>query len=242
MSDDMGRVFSFDGVDGGLSAGLEIAGFLDLRLNHVAGIEELRRIGPHRLFFVRKVRQRLVLDPDETRRVDGLLLGGRRDRSHFVPLIHHPLANLDVNEPSFDTRSFQGGRQVDREHARVCVGRAKDFSVQHPGARHVERVLRPTLDFVGTIEPLDARANQPRLIGPRILRVRRRHRRRWWRRSLLGLIIRARFVSHVPPLSLKGLLQPRAHGYRSGRCSRREPDGLVRAWDWDFSRAARRSP
>ena len=74
-----------------LEAGREIAGFLRLPGAHVAAGEDRGRGAGQRLLDDGDVRQDFVLDLDQPRRVDRVLLGVGGDRRHLVALEHHAL-------------------------------------------------------------------------------------------------------------------------------------------------------
>ena len=89
VRDDVRRVGLFERVRRRLEAGREVAGFLRLPLPDVAAGEHLRRVPGERLIDADDVRQHLVLDLDQPRRVDRVFLGVGGDRRDLVPLEHH---------------------------------------------------------------------------------------------------------------------------------------------------------
>jgi hypothetical protein len=109
-------------VRGGLEAGVEVAELLRLALADVSGGEHLRRIRRHRLRLAREVRQRLVLDADQPRRVAGAILGVGRDAGDHVALIHRFGTRVLPGDHTLHARSGLGRGKVDRHDACMRVG------------------------------------------------------------------------------------------------------------------------
>ncbi len=178
VADHVRRVGRLDDVRGLVEAGGDVAGLLGAALLGVAAGKHQRRVRRHGLLDVREVRQHLVADADQPRRVERALFGVGRDGGDRIALIHHLRAGLRVGQHRLDAGRFFRGGQVDRHHPRVRVRRADHLAVDHAGAVDVVGVAGAAADLVRSVEPLDRRADQHRLLGPRIL------------------------VSHAPPPSL----------------------------------------
>ena len=162
MRDDVRRIGFLDRMRRRLEAGREIARFLRLSLTHVSAGEHRRRRPGQRLLDHRDVRQNLVLDADQPRRVDRVLLGVGGNGCHLVALKHHAvvlrIGRIAPDERGPDARGAPRGRQIDRHDARVWMRGAQDAPVEHPRTIDVEGVFRAAGHFFGAVEPLDGRS------------------------------------------------------------------------------------
>ena len=147
--------------------------------------EHLRRFRAHRLFDVRERRQHFPLDLDHSQRICRLLLRRRRERADLFAGEHHFLAGLDRDQHRLHARRFFSRRRVDALQPRVRMRRSQDAAVEHAGPDDVVRILGAAGDFLRTVDARHARAEQPRLLRPRIFVVLRRTRRRLHLRNLI---------------------------------------------------------
>ena len=186
---------AFNGERRRLEAGRGIAVFLRGAAARVGRREHLRRLRPHRLLHGRQRRQHFPLDLDQPQRIGRLLLGGRGERADLFAGIEHLVAGLDRDEHRLHARRFFGSARVDALQPRVRVRRSQDAAVDHSRPRDVVRILRAAGDLLRPVDARDPRAEQPRLLGPRIGRMLRRTR---WRLDFgnLSSVVR---VSHGSP-------------------------------------------
>ena len=123
-------------------------------------LEDLRRIGRHRLLHRREVRQHVVVHLDPADRVLRGLLGRRRDGGDFFSLVMGLSARFDAGDRGLHPRHLLRVREIDALDARVRVRRSEDPPVQHAGTDDVVGVLRPAGHFVRAVDALDRFAEQ----------------------------------------------------------------------------------
>ena len=249
VRDDVRGVGLIDAERGLLEAAGEVARLLRLALADVAACEHRRRVAGQRLIHQDDGRQHVVLNLDQPRRVNRVLLGIGRHCGDLVTLEHHGIAlrvgRIAPHDRGFDTRRAPRRLEVDRDDSGVRIRRADDPPVEHARPRDVEGVLRLSGDLVRTVEALHRGAEHGLRLRPVVFgiggRRRRlslpaatlRRRRRGFAAAATALCRRLTLrgcrrwrldhVSHGSPPSRSTRLRRCGRTFRSGRCSRRAP-------------------
>ena len=135
------------------------------------GLHAIARLA--NVFFSHEERKLLVLNLDLADGVfrDLLALGGYR--CYFVALPLDLLAGAFDDAHGFHPGQLLRLRGVDRLHRGVSVRRAQDLGEKHARPVDVERIFGAPAGFGGSVDALDALADQPALagFGPIILTI-----------------------------------------------------------------------
>ena len=193
--------------------GVEIAGLLRLAFLDVAVLEDRRRTLAHRERDGRDMGQHFVLDLDQPQRILCLLLGRGGDGRNLIALEHQLFAGLGDRQHRLYSRRLFRGAEIERDDPRMRVRRSEDAAMEHAGPVDVERVLRAPGGLDAAVQPRHARANENRLVRPRVFLVLGRLRRG----SDFGDLRR---FSHGPPPSSRARLRGRGCRCRIDRYCR----------------------